>query len=426
MKMQKALIGMMVMLLSVSARADNPAISNVTVTQRWPWSRLVDIDYVLDCDPGQTLDINVEAYDGSSRLALPSGSLSGDLFNVPCGARRITWDPTATDYANDGVLCKFRVALTATPVPLYMIVDLTKSAGEAGQTEYVYEEDLTNGLWGAWVRNPVTNKTTVIESVIWTGVTTNDVYKTAKLVLRRIPKGEPFEMGIAKISTTLTKDFYVGVFEVTQRQWELIMGYNPSNFKNASDYATRPLENASYDIMRGATNSVPAIDWPWTGSLVLPSSFVGTLRAKTAFIDFDLPTEAQWEYACRSGTTTRYNDGLADSSDDDLSKLGWWNGNSAVNDVVTTHSVGKKTPNAWGLYDMHGNVGEFCLNWSGPLEALEGGEDPKGPESGKERVFRGGYYRGYNYYCQSHWSNTKREPWSASPFYGFRLVRTLP
>ncbi|MFA7174911.1 MAG: hypothetical protein WC340_16165 [Kiritimatiellia bacterium] len=96
------------------------------------------------------------------------------------------WDPTKAGYTN-AMLTQFTVNLTATPVPLYMIVDLTLPLGDAGQITYVYEEDLTNGLWGAWVRNPVTNAGTVVHSVIWTDVATKDLYKTEKLVLRRIP-----------------------------------------------------------------------------------------------------------------------------------------------------------------------------------------------------------------------------------------------
>ena len=217
MKIKSVLIAMLTIHASVSALADNATISGVNVQQRWPWSRLVDIDYVLECDPGESMDISVEAYKDTSRLTLPLRSFSGDLFAVQRGARRIVWDPTQTAYVENGVLPDFRLTLIPHPVPLYMVVDLTQSAGEAGQTEYVYESDLTNGFWGAWVRNPVTNRGVAVESVVWTDVT-NLVYKTDKLVLRRIPKGT-FERGTRNpptLSTTLTKDFYAGVFQVTQ------------------------------------------------------------------------------------------------------------------------------------------------------------------------------------------------------------------
>ncbi|MFA7172890.1 MAG: hypothetical protein WC340_05665 [Kiritimatiellia bacterium] len=169
MKIKRVLIGMVVMFVSISAMADGPTIGNVVVQQRWPWSRLVDIDYVLTCGPEQSMDIVVEAYDDSYPLILPTGSLSGNLYSVQSGARRIIFDPTITAYINIGVFSEFRVLLTPSPVPLYMIVDLTKSEGEEGQTAYVYESDLTNDVWSAWVRNPVTNDGTVVQSVIWTG-----------------------------------------------------------------------------------------------------------------------------------------------------------------------------------------------------------------------------------------------------------------
>ncbi|MFA7173245.1 MAG: formylglycine-generating enzyme family protein [Kiritimatiellia bacterium] len=439
MKMKRVLIGMMALLVSTSAMAADPIISGVMVRQRWPWSRMVDIDYVLTCGSGQSMDVNIEAYDGDDLLALPPSSLSGDLSGVQRGARRIVWDPTATDYTNNAVLPEFRVALTPTLVPLYMVVDLTKSAGDTGQIEYVYESDLTNSLWGAWVRNPVTNDGTAIQSVVWTGVTTNDTYKTDKLVLRRISKGT-FNMG-GGISTTLTRDFYAGVFEVTQRQWELIMGANPSYYNNPIYYKTRPVGKASYNMMRGATESVPAINWPATGILVEPSSFVGELRAKTGLADFDLPTEAQWEYACRAGTTTYYNDGISGkpngTSNAQIRVLGryrynggWlWTGTAwadAAQDCGpenATAMVGTYLPNAWGLYDMHGNVYEYCLDWF--AAAVEGGKDPKGAESGEKRVVRGGPFDGVASQCYSTY-RIYMSAWASYSHYGFRLVRTLP
>ncbi|MFA7173732.1 MAG: formylglycine-generating enzyme family protein [Kiritimatiellia bacterium] len=414
MKTKKILIGMMAIFVSMSTMATDPVISNVTVKQQWPWSRLVDIDYVLTCDSDQFMDINVEAYDGPFRLALSAGSFSGDLDRVQQGARRIVWDPTKIVCAGKGILPEFRVTLTPMLAPLYMIVDLTKSEGEAGQIEYVYEKDLTNGLWGAWVRNPVTNDVTAIQSVIWTGVTTNDIYKTDKLVLRRISKGT-FNMG-GTLSMTLTKDFYAGVYQMTQAQWTKVMGTNPSYFK----YPTNPVERVSYDAVRGATNSFPVIDWPGTGVSALPSSFVGVLRAKTGLVGFDLPTDAQWEYACKAGTTTTFNNGkIVGTSEDHMNELGWWSGNSEN----TTHPVGQKAPNAWGLYDMHGNVLEWCRDWYDAT--LAGGADPGGAELGIKRVRRGGSYNVVSGGCSSTGRGSD-QPSTLQDNRGFRLVRTMP
>ncbi|MFA7172463.1 MAG: formylglycine-generating enzyme family protein [Kiritimatiellia bacterium] len=410
MKTKRVLIGMMAVFVSMSAMAVDPIISGVMVQQRWPWSRLVDIDYVLDVE--QPMDITVTAYNGALELDVPATSFSGALYGVRRGDRRIVWDPTKTAYTNDGFLPEFRVELTPALPPLYMIVDLAKAIGDTGQTEYVYEEDITNGVWGAWVRNPVTNDGTVVESVVWTGVTTNEIYTTDKFVLRRVHAGE-FTMG-SSTQVVLSKDFYVGVYLVTQAQWLKVMGSNPSLFKNPSN----PAENMSYNDIRGATNSVPAIDWPGTGAAVLSSSFIGKIRDMTGVTGFDLPTEAQWEYVCRAGTTTYYNDGINGSTTNQLNELGWWVGNSGD----TTHPVGLKRPNAWGLYDAHGNVRELCLDWDGtPI----GGVDPAGAESGTSRVLRNGSYK------QGADTSSSISRWRDPPdkyYYttGLRLVRTLP
>jgi len=441
-KVIKIICYSVIFLLTAGVLIADPVISQVTVRQRWPWSRLVDIDYMLSCELTQSVDIVIQAYSGTTPLTLPENSFSGDMYSVSYGIRHIVWDPTVTAYTNNGALPNFSIDLSPIPVPLYMIVDLTRSAGEEGQIEYVYESDLRAGVWGSWCENPVTNAGNVIESVIWTGVTTNDIYKTDKLVLRRIHAGT-FGMGdSANISTTLTKDFYAGVFEVTQAQWELITGAKPSYFNNATYYSTRPLEYRSYNDIRGATDSNPAVNWPLTGrEIVLPSSFIGLLRTQTGIEDFDLPTEAQWECLCRAETTTVFHDGDATANvsganaytNEWLEVLGRYRYNGGFIDGATSPSrdctpangtavVGSFQPNAWGLYDTHGNVWEWCLDW---FDTLQGGEDPTGTSTGTSRLRRGGDWYSS---ATSNRSATRdaKEPSYASPSVGFRLVRTLP
>ncbi len=419
-------------LLTLGALAADPTVSDVVARQRWPWSRLVDIDYVLTGDSTQRVDIAITAKDGSDTLAIPLASLTGDLINVSPGPHRIVWDPTVTSYTNSQMLTQFSVNLTPTEAPLYMIVDLTKAAGAAGQCEYVYESDLTNGLWGSWARNPVTNQGAVVESVIWTGVTTNDIYRTDKLVLRRIRAGT-FGMGnSASLSTTLTKDFYAGVFEMTQHQWVLLMGSNPSDHDEGP--SLRPVEEMPYNAIRGATTNTPSIDWPTTGFEVLPASFVGQLRAATGIADFDLPTEAQWEYFCRAGTTTMYNDGdaAANVSGDNAISNVWldvlgryiYNASSTGTPNYGTALVGCYLPNAWGLYDTHGNVREYCLDWEA---SLAGGEDPQGPDSGTYRINRGGSWnRNAAYAICADRTSLRKLPAEHNGNIGFRIVRHLP
>ncbi|MDD4102413.1 MAG: formylglycine-generating enzyme family protein, partial [Kiritimatiellae bacterium] len=363
-------------------------------------------------------------------LDIPPASLTGDIYGVSNGLRRIVWDPMKTAYTNNHVLTQFNVTLTPTPVPIYMIVDLRLDKGDSGQIEYVYEEDLTNDVWGAWVRNPITNNGAVIESVIWTGATTNDLYKTDKLVLRRIPsgKGTIGGFGYTANEVIFTKECYAGIFQVTAAQWAHIIG-------GSASVAAAPKNMVSYNDIRGATNSVPGINWPLTGHEVSPDSFLYELRAVTGLHDFDLPTEAQWEYLCRAGTTTLFNDGNADAYYDGaieenngytnkyLDVLGWYLFNS--NNEV--HPVGQKKANAWGLYDMHGNVWEWCLDWYAGTVAS--GIDPVGPEVGSNgnRLARGGSYSHRAAQTRSSYRLSSAAPtYSSGINYGFRLVLNLP
>jgi formylglycine-generating enzyme required for sulfatase activity len=151
---------------------------------------------------------------------------------------------------------------------------------------------------------------------------------------------------------TLMKGFWLGKTEVTQRQWEAVMGSSPSNFNGAD----LPVETVSWDDCQ---------------------VFVRKLNAKAGGGRFRLPTEAEWEYACRAGTAGPYAGILGD--------MGWYSENSDK----TTHAAGQKRANAWGLFDMHGNVWEWCQDWYGDYPAGSV-TDPAGSGSGVDRVSRGG------------------------------------
>ena len=260
-----------------------------------------------------------------------------------------------------------------------------------------------------------------------TGGFNTDEYKTKKLVLRRIEPGK-FMMG-GQYEVTLTKPFYCGVFELTQKQYELVTGSNPSQFKGDM----RPVEKVSWNMVRGDSS---AYDWP-SSVKVDPNSFMGRLQTRTG-LNFDLPTEAQWEYACRAGTTSKYNNG--GDSLDDLKKLGRWGFNQKTRitnesdanfarhepdgkgGCLNNHTVvGSYQPNAWGLYDMHGNVWESCLDWQGDLSS--GVTDPQGSSSGPYRVSRGGNWNDYASNC----SSSRRgiiNPSYPNCYNGFRLCMT--
>ena len=212
-----------------------------------------------------------------------------------------------------------------------------------------------------------------------------DEYKKETLVMRLIEPGT-FKMEGHLI--TLSKPYYIGVFEVTQKQYELVMGRNPSVYKGDM----RPVEHVNRKDVRGDS---AAYDWP-TSETVAPESFVGILRARTG-LRFDLPTEAQWEYACRAGTTGPYNGCDPGSTLAALGRYAWNLANKGGYDYAHT-TVGMYLPNAWGLYDMHGNVWEKCLDWHGRVKK---GDDPKGPSVGTYRILRGGGWTNNPNLCTS-------------------------
>ena len=221
-----------------------------------------------------------------------------------------------------------------------------------------------------------------------------DEYKTEKLVLKYIPEGK-FVMGTKDgqigccadaepHDVLITKPFYIGVFEVTQKQYELICGKDPSRYKGP----TRPVESVSYYMIRGW---MEGNNWP-RGRKVDSNSFLGILREKSK-LQFDLPTEAQWEYACRAGTETSLNDGTEITNWDhcpNMDRLGRYaRNNDDGKGGFSEHTVvGCYRPNRLGLYDMHGNVWEWCLDWTGHFDKPE--VNPVGPDHSYARVMKGG------------------------------------
>ena len=235
----------------------------------------------------------------------------------------------------------------------------------------------------------------------------DDTCRTTQLWLRRIPKGT-FVMGSPEgeggrgkneiqHEVTLTQDYYMGVFECTQRQWQLVMGINPSNYQGNC----RPVECVSYNEIRGEEEGA---GWPYH-QRVDATSFMGKLRSKTGWA-FDLPTEAQWEYACRAETTTALNSGKnltslgQDAAMDEVGRY-HYNQSDGKGGYTSKHTkVGSYLPNAWGLYDMHGNIGEWCLDWYGSYGTASV-EDPVGPTTGSDRVYRGGNWNCIAGICRS-------------------------
>ena len=170
----------------------------------------------------------------------------------------------------------------------------------------------------------------------------------------------------------ITKSFYLGKYQVTQEQWRAVMGSNPSKFQAAKN----PVESVSWDDCQ---------------------LFLAKLNAKVGEQagKFVLPTEAQWEFACRAGNTTDY-ERLTHAAQ--LKEYGWYDLNSGGK----SHPVGEKKPNAWGLYDMHGNVWEWCADWYDPgYYAKSPLNDPQGPATGTDRAIRGGAWDRAAWVCRS-------------------------
>ncbi len=248
-------------------------------------------------------------------------------------------------------------------------------------------------------------------------------YKDTKMVLRRILPGT-FQMGTGDNLSedihwvTLTEAFYIGIFEVTQGQWDNVMDTYPSSY-SGSERDAHPVENISYDDIRGDINGR---DWPADRD-VDADSFIGMMRIKTGSDGFDLPTEAQWEYACRAGTSGNWNVDVSELFDVAIVST---NGQPTMTAPAT---VGSLEPNAWGLYDTHGNVFECCLDWY--LVGIKLGSDvqtdPVGaeePDTFYRRIIRGGSFDLVaDPYTKAGYRNGQPTN-TISPHTGLRLIKT--
>jgi len=217
-------------------------------------------------------------------------------------------------------------------------------------------------------------------------VDTADLGGGMKMELVYVPAGS-FQMGSpdseqgrndseGPVHTVELDGFWMAKYEVTQEQYEAVMGKNPSNFKGAKNPVEMVSWNDAADFCRKLADKV--------GRASSPASAGRTFR---------LPTEAEWEYACRAGSTTRFCFG---DSDNGLDEYAWYTANSGSK----AHPVGEKKPNEWGLYDMHGNVWEWCGDWYAEYGAGSA-KNPQGPSSGEGRVLRGGSWIHNPYSCRS-------------------------
>ena len=391
------------MAMAAAVRA-GVTVSDVTASQNWPWDTRVTVSFTIaDDEAGGVYDVTAlkVAKDGLSRpVALDAfpAAVSGDLLSLPAGRHTLVWDPAKmSPFGEEAVaLSDVTFEVSVAPAPNgarnYLVIDL--SGGPTAASYPVTTLDAPPA--GGWTLE----------------------HKTTKLVLRRVkagaytagsPADRPERSGYeTQGAVTLTNDFWIGVFETTQRQWELVTGLTASN---GSNYATEPagaypVYCVSYADVRGVGASN---NWPKHAG-VDADSFMGLLTAKFARPAcvpadriFDLPTVAQWQYACRAGTATDWNNDrnldyttAADGEqyDANLARLGWFRNNAGYK----IHEVGLKLPNAWGLYDMHGNAAEWgrdhVMGSPSGVEPIGGNNGSDGKSGCSYRAQMGGSYNG--------------------------------
>ena len=361
-------------------------VSNVRAAQRYPWNGTIDIDYTItgsvsnllmaihvrNNDSGVTYVVatnSTEMTEGENRK---SAWLFGSAYDYNTGKTTYSPQLQTTNFSAKVTLYKRILPTHVIPTESYYVIDIS-----SGPNALTYPVQVMNEMpAGGWTSE----------------------YKTSKIVLRRI-----HDVGTVTISgngcvpvdkRTVSSPYYIGVFEITEAQFKLVMGnrehpVNGSELFNYSTSSTLPVQiyqsfiggyernqfHPNYNVFRMIYCSQSEIDSVNIGE----QSFLGKLRAKTG-LKFNLPTELQWEYACRALTESKFNNG--GDLKQDMLLLGCCKQNSLNNSVT---GVGNFQPNAWGLYDMHGNAPELCLGVYETSLASGYGQSNFGPN-----VVRGG------------------------------------
>jgi len=365
------------------------SVSNVVVQQRWPWNGKVDIDYeVFSDNADDSVFVYPDVKENDRNIAIAPRTLTGDGVEtamvgarVKPGKHRMTWHMDTDEPKLHS--SSSTITLHAVKGGMYLVVDL--SGGPNAESYPIRYSDVPPDLTKGDCRTTELWLRLCLPGTFTMGSPSDEPYRGYAYTSSGSGYGNEKQHRV-----TLTKPFYMGVFEMTQAQYNYVMGSNPSSYKGD----TRPVETVSWNTIRG---SVAGAAFP-AHTQVDPTSFMGKLRARTGCL-FDLPTEAQWEYACRAGTSTALNSGKG-YSNANINEVARNQGN--LNDGkggYTQHTqVGSYKPNQWGLYDMHGNVAEWCLDWWRNELGSAAVTDPVGLASGQYRVCRGGiWYYDYDY-----------------------------
>lgn len=398
-----------VLFATALAQAESPVIdpASVSVTQD-PDSRAVTVTYTLTgANAIVTVDFQTNVV-GTADWTSIGGEhyrrISGEVnkvvkkLNMPLS---IVWHPAREWPGHEVSASGFRAVVKAWDLsapPDYMVVDLAGT-------------------------KPVSRRFYPSAESMPEDIAASDYYRTGALVMRRIPakdviwrmgspsteSGRASGNGEATHYVKLKKDYYLAVFETTQ--YQVMHAVEDWSFGQGS---TRdlPAYSICYDEIRGTTYS-----WPGDEHKVGTGSLAEKFRTLTGIPSLDLPTEAQWEFACRAGTqTVRYFDGSGDAIGDHA----WYKDNAKS----SIHRVGSRKPNPWGLYDMHGNLLEWCLDWRADFDSAGGvvAEDPQGASSGTKRVKRGGCYtQSDGATFRSSYRDSDRPDFDTSNTQGFRF-----
>jgi formylglycine-generating enzyme required for sulfatase activity len=352
--------------LAMATVASVPEVENVQVKQNAGGALYVT--YELSDKAIVTMDICTNGVSiGAENFAELKGAVNR-IVDPDVDTLKIKWDPRKTwsGLPLDNVVFKLRAWSTNSP-PDYLVYDFVNHTTNF----YVSAEALPDG-----------------------GLA-NDVYKTDRIVLRKIPaKNVEWMMGSSPHfigygdstmahSVVLSEDFYIAIYEMTQAQYRhAVKAENLEKQTYAGEDAdVHPADAIRYWKIRGSTA------WPAQGRTT-PGSGMDDIRKRTG-IDFDLPTEAQWEFACRAGTKTQLYSGrnmTIDGKDPEVQAIAW-----TKYDTTTSQPVGLKEKNAWGLYDMCGNVQEWCCDYYAAYASSDA-MDPAGSptDTGVGRVLRGG------------------------------------
>ena len=376
--MKTMLVSMGAALVAAMAAQAASTVSDVTVSFGAE-SREVRVGYTLTGDPA----IVTVAFrkDGERIGGERYWNVAGDVNIVvkPGGGRSISWRPELLwpDQKLDAACVTAEVtAWSLDAPPQYAVV---------------------------WLKEKRAVKYYASEDTLPYGGHTNALYMTTLLAMSRIPaKGVTWLMGSPETEpghnrgldetqhyVTFTNDYYVGVFPVTQGQLTAVGIGNKSGYSYPA-----PAVKFTYNQIRGTPGADEDIDWPRTGSAVATTSVLGKFRARTG-LAFDIPTEAQWEFAARAGSPTAFPNNLTiasdanDVRDENLSKIGFYK-----KDDGGRHGVGGRAKNAWGLYDVCGTIWEYCRDWVSTTDPIGTAEvvDPPGLQSGTVRSRRGGCY----------------------------------